>query len=101
MVSTLSYNGDNGVSKPYDDNDHNCDNYDDDVNDDDDKYDNYDDNVNDDDDDKYDRYDDNLKSRWPSGPGLLGCGPSGLLDNVLHAVRALRRCDPRISAMMG
>ena len=33
----------------------------------------------------------------PFGPAL---GPSGLLDNVLHALRALRPCDPRISAMM-
>ena len=32
---------------------------------------------------------------------LLGCGPSGLLDNVLHALWAFRPCDPRISAMMG
>ena len=32
---------------------------------------------------------------------LLGCNPSGLLDNVLHALRALRPCDPRNSAMMG
>ena len=31
----------------------------------------------------------------------LGCGPLGLLDNVLHALRALRPCDPRNSAMMG
>ena len=37
----------------------------------------------------------------PAGPRLLGCGPSGLLDNVLHALRALRSCDPRNSAMMG
>ena len=28
-------------------------------------------------------------------------GPSGLLDNVLHALRALRPCGPRNSAMMG
>ena len=34
----------------------------------------------------------------PFGPAL---GPSGLLDNVLHALRALRPCDPCISAMMG
>ena len=32
---------------------------------------------------------------------LLGCGPSGLLDNVLHALRALRPCDSCNSAMMG
>ena len=32
----------------------------------------------------------------PFGPSL---GPSGLLDNVLHALRALRPCDPRNSAM--
>ena len=37
----------------------------------------------------------------PSGPRLLGCGPSGLLDNVLHALRALTPCDPRNRAMMG
>ena len=37
----------------------------------------------------------------PSGPWLLGCGPSGLLDNVLHALWVLRPCDPRINAMMG
>ena len=34
----------------------------------------------------------------PFGPAL---DPSGLLDNVLHALRALRPCDPRNSAMMG
>ena len=34
----------------------------------------------------------------PFGPAL---GPSGLLDNVLHALRALRPCDPRNSVMMG
>ena len=27
----------------------------------------------------------------PFGPAL---GPSGLLDNILHALRALRPCDP-------
>ena len=32
----------------------------------------------------------------PFGPAL---GPSGLLDNVLHALRALRPCDPRNSAI--
>ena len=32
----------------------------------------------------------------PFGPAL---GPSGLLDNVLHALRALRPCDPCISAI--
>ena len=31
------------------------------------------------------------------GPAL---GPSGLLDNVLHALRALRPFDPRNSAMI-
>ena len=31
----------------------------------------------------------------PFGPAF------GLLDNVLHALRALRPCDPCISAMMG
>ena len=55
-------------------------------------------------------YDDNQKFRGPPelraptsslrpfGPAL---GPSGLLDNVLHALRVLRPCDPRNSAMMG
>ena len=33
----------------------------------------------------------------PFGPAL---GPSGLLDFVLHALRALRPCDPRNSAMI-
>ena len=33
----------------------------------------------------------------PFGPVL---GPSGLLDFVLRALRALRPCDPRISAIM-
>ena len=43
----------------------------------------------------------NILEVWgPSGPRLLGCGPSGLLDFVLSALRALRPCDPRISAMM-
>ena len=33
-------------------------------------------------------------SSWrPFGPAL---GPSGLLDFVLHALRALRPCDPRL-----
>ena len=36
----------------------------------------------------------------PCGPRLLGCGPSDLLDNVLHALLALRPCDPRNSTMM-
>ena len=35
-----------------------------------------------------------------SGPRLLGCGPLGLLDNVLHALGAHKQCDPRNSAMM-
>ena len=49
----------------------------------------------------------NLKSRGPPGPTSRlrpfgpALGPSGLLDNVLHALRALRPCDPRINAMMG
>ena len=34
-------------------------------------------------------------------PFGLALGPSGLLDFVLHALRALRPCDPRINAMMG
>ena len=29
---------------------------------------------------------------WPFGPAL---GLKGLLDNVFHALRALRPCDPR------
>ena len=28
-----------------------------------------------------------LRGFWMSGPRLLGCGPSGLLDNVLHALQ--------------
>ena len=35
-----------------------------------------------------------LEVKGPSGPQLLVCGPSGLLDFVLHALRALRPCDP-------
>ena len=35
------------------------------------------------------------KSLGAPGPKLLVCGPSGLLDFVLHALRALRPCDPR------
>ena len=34
----------------------------------------------------------------PFGPAL---GPSGLLDFVLRALRALRPCDPRNGAMIG
>ena len=34
------------------------------------------------------------------GSRSLGCGPSGLLDNVLHALRALRPCDSTISQML-
>ena len=34
----------------------------------------------------------------PFGPAL---SPSGLLDFVLRALRALRPCNPRNSAMMG
>ena len=34
----------------------------------------------------------------PFGPAF---GPSGLFDFVLRALRALRPCDPRNSAMMG
>ena len=38
-----------------------------------------------------------LTSRlWPF---VLALGRSGLLDNVLHALRALRLCDPRNSAL--
>ena len=36
-----------------------------------------------------------LEVKGPSGPQLLVCGPSGLLDFVLRALRALRPCDPR------
>ena len=43
----------------------------------------------------------NQKFRCPSGARLLGSGPLGLLDNVLHALRALRPCDPRNGAMSG
>ena len=42
-----------------------------------------------------------LKSRSPYGAPLLGSDPSGLLDNVLHALRALRPCDPCNGAMIG
>ena len=31
----------------------------------------------------------------------VSSGPSGLLDNILHSLRALRPCDLRNSAMMG
>ena len=41
------------------------------------------------------------KSRGPSGARLLGSSPLGLLDFVLHALRALRPCDPRNGAMIG
>ena len=34
-----------------------------------------------------------LEVLGPSGPQLLVCGPSGLLDFVLRAIRALRPCD--------
>ena len=40
-----------------------------------------------------------LEVQGPSGPRLLGCGPSGPLDNVLYALRALRPCDQRISVL--
>ena len=36
-----------------------------------------------------------LEVSGPVGPQLLACGPSGLLDIVLRALRALRPCDPR------
>ena len=39
------------------------------------------------------------KFRGPSGPQLLVCGPLGLLDFVLRALRALRPCDPRNVAL--
>ena len=38
-----------------------------------------------------------LSNIYFSFPRLLGCGPWGLLDNFLHALRALRPCDPRNS----
>ena len=34
-------------------------------------------------------------------PFGLALGPSGLLDFVLRALRALRLCDPRNGAMIG
>ena len=34
-----------------------------------------------------------LEVKGPSGPQLLVCGPSGLLDFVLRALRTLRPCD--------
>ena len=37
----------------------------------------------------------------PSGPQLLVCGPSGLFDFVLLALRALRPCDPCNDAVIG
>ena len=43
----------------------------------------------------------NLGALPASRARLLGCGPLGLLDNVLRAIRVLRLCDPRNSAMMG
>ena len=42
-----------------------------------------------------------LEVLGPSGPRLLACGPSGLLDFVLRALRALRPCYPRDGAMIG
>ena len=47
---------------------------------------------------KYKKRRKNMKNRslgGPSGPQLLVCGPSGLLDFVLCALWALRPCDPR------
>ena len=41
------------------------------------------------------------KPKGPSGARLLGSGPSGLLNFVLHALWVLRSCDPRNSAMIG
>ena len=38
-----------------------------------------------------------ISSLRPFGPAL---GPSGLLDFVLRALRALRPCDPRNGAMI-
>ena len=42
-----------------------------------------------------------LEVLGPFGARLLGCGPSGLLDVVLRALRPLRPCDPRNGAMIG
>ena len=36
-----------------------------------------------------------LEVKGPSGPELLVGGPSGRLDLILHALRALRLHDPR------
>ena len=42
-----------------------------------------------------------VKKCRASGSGIFHNQKSRLLDNVLHALRALRPCDPRINAMMG
>ena len=42
-----------------------------------------------------------LEVRGPSGPQLLVGGPSGRLDFVLRALRALRPCDPRSFSQEG
>ena len=39
---------------------------------------------------------DEIEVLGPSGAQLLSRGPSGLLDFVLRALRALRPCDPRV-----
>ena len=42
-----------------------------------------------------------LEVRGPSGPQLLIGGPSGGLDFVLRALRALRPCDPHNDVVIG
>ena len=42
-----------------------------------------------------------LEVRGPSGPQLLVGGPSGQLDYVLRALRALRPCDPHNDVVIG
>ena len=42
-----------------------------------------------------------LEVRGPSGPQLLVGGPSGRLDFVLRALRALRPCDPHNDVVIG
>ena len=42
-----------------------------------------------------------LEVRGLSGPQLLVGGPSGRLDFVLRALRALRPCDPRNDVVTG
>ena len=42
-----------------------------------------------------------LEVRGPSGPQLLVGGPSGWLDFVLRALRALRPWDPHNDVVIG